>query len=76
MLRYVELLSEARTPLADFFSILLDCLLARKDKYMKREIIIAILTHLLLRFQLREPLDEAIGKRFRYRGEDHTVGAG
>jgi hypothetical protein len=24
-LRYVELLSEARTPLADFFSILLGC---------------------------------------------------
>jgi len=27
MLRYVEPLSEARTPLADFFSILLDLLL-------------------------------------------------
>jgi hypothetical protein len=60
--------------LADFFRILLDYLLTGKDKYVKGEGIV-LLTHPLLRFQASEPIDEAIGKRFRYRSEDHAVGA-
>jgi hypothetical protein len=35
-----------------------------------------MLAHPLFRFQAGEPIDEALGKRLRYRGEDHTVDAG
>jgi hypothetical protein len=50
----------------------LDHLLTGEDEYVKS----VMLTHPLLRFQAREPIDEAVGTLFRYRGEDHTVGAG
>ena len=50
----------------------LDRLLTGKDEYVN----IVTLTHPLLRFKAREPIDEAVGNPFRYRGEDHTVGAG
>jgi hypothetical protein len=50
----------------------LDHLLTGEDEYVN----IVMLTHPLLRFKAREPIDEAVGKLFRYRGEDHTVDAG
>ena len=53
----------------------LEGLLTGEDKDVKRKDIV-MLTHPLLRFQAGESFDEAIGKRLRYRGEDHTVGAG
>ena len=46
--------------LADFFSILLDRLLAGKDEYVN----MVRLIRPLLRFETREPLDEAVGKLF------------
>ena len=50
----------------------LNRLLAGEDEYVK----IVMLTRSLLRFKAGEPIDEAVGTLFRYRGEDHTVGAG
>jgi hypothetical protein len=35
-----------------------------------------MLTQPLLSFKAREPIDEAVGKLFRDRGEDYTVAAG
>ena len=49
----------------------LDHLFTGEDEYVN----IVILTHPLLRFKAREPIDEAVGELFRYRGEDDTVGA-
>ena len=46
--------------LADCFSILLDRLLTGKDKYVN----MVRLIRPLLRFEAREPLDEAVGKLF------------
>jgi hypothetical protein len=46
-------------------------LLTGEDEYVK----IVMVTHPLLRLIAREPIDETVGKLFRYRGEDHIVGA-
>jgi hypothetical protein len=47
-------------------------LLTGEDEYVN----IVTLTHPLLSFQAREPIDEAVSKLFRDRGEDYTVAAG
>lgn len=52
----------------------LDHLLTGEKEYMKREGIV-LLSYPFFRFQAREPIDEAVGKLFRYRCEDHAVGA-
>jgi len=49
----------------------LDHLLTGEDEYVK----MVMLPHRLLRLKAREPIDEAVGELFRYRGEDDTVGA-
>ena len=52
----------------------LDHLLTGEEEYMEREGIV-LLSYPFFRFQAREPIDEAVGKLFRYRREDHAVGA-
>jgi hypothetical protein len=50
----------------------LDRLLTGEDEYVN----IVVPTDHLLRVKAREPIDEAVGKLFRYCGEDHGVASG